>query len=240
MELHPSPPAHVAPPTRPAGSGAPWDRARVPRPASRGQRPRPRLDREVGRPAPGDARGRPSHPHPVPGAHPGRTSVTVLRRYARPRAPQPPTPLRTVIIEALPRGPSTGVGGPGNGPGDRAGAGGRSGGRRKWTVPKCAESVAEQALRPARCCVEAVLPAAGRRPVEASTDAAERSGGNDFHLTLRERRSGADLRADPPRRERARPALPATHAGAVRARPRSRPTRRRSSPGAVTPAPAQP
>ncbi|ARF79989.1 hypothetical protein B6264_14675 [Kitasatospora aureofaciens] len=83
----------------------------------------------MGRPAPGDARGPAVAPTAAPrfdpGRAPGAPPPTVPRCYARPRAPQPFRPLRTVIIR-------------------RTVVGTRSG-------SKCAEPVAEQPLRPARC-----------------------------------------------------------------------------------------
>lgn len=130
-----------------AGSGAPWDRARVQRPASRGQRPRPRLDQGGGAAGPGDARDRPPHP--------GATQAHTLHRPAPLRAsPCAPADFTTHRDHRTrpPGRPGRPSGGSGDTAADRPG--------RKWTVPNHAESVAEQALRPARCCLEEVLPLA--------------------------------------------------------------------------------
>lgn len=80
-----------------------------------------------------------------------------------------------------------------------------------------------------------------KAPAECRPDASETRDGNDYHLTLRERESGAGMRAGPPRRVRTRPARPA-HLMPVPRRHHPEAIRRDGAPPPAPspPAPAQP
>ncbi|CAN3981097.1 hypothetical protein KPATCC21470_3756 [Kitasatospora purpeofusca] len=183
--------------------------------------------KEVGRSAAGDARYRPPHPvrsrrTPVPAPAPLRASPcapTGATTHRDHRCHPAVTPSGT-RRDRPPR--------PDNRPG------------RNRPVPNHAESVAEQALRPARCCMEEVLPMARApsaecrsvppRPPVATIITSRSVSEGSTQACVRDHRHGL-----------VRPRAPAHPAGtAADARPIDRLTGRRSSPGAVTPAPARP
>ncbi len=198
----------VAEPVRP-GSGAPWDRARVLRPASRGQRPRPRLGQgggAVGR------RGRPE-PTAAPGRDPGAPRPPSPRRYAllcTPlRAPRA-APLHTVIIDAaLPSPRPT--------PGAAAPARAR---RPVRLETSCTEScrIGCRASPPSSTMLRGRGSPDGRSATRGGPPgAAETCGGSGYHLTLRER--GPTQPCAPAHRHGlVRPRAPAHHAGTAATR----------------------
>ena len=254
VELSPSPPAHVAsPPSRPDRerpavgpcAGAAAGQQGTATPAATGSQGG---GAAVARGRPGTGRSTPC-PLSVPTAVP--TAALPLFRAFRPALPPARVPRGGTPPRASPRpgrpfatqrdhySPSRRAPGGPPGPPGRSRRGPRPGTRQKSTGPKYAESVADQGLRPARCWLRgfarrprqrsAAGPFGCRREPTATTIITSRS------VSIRPRRPARRAAHDRAPALRTGPSTPG--AGAT---PENHPTRRRSSPGAVTAAPAQP